>query len=1312
MSFHAGSSVDSPFLHGMAVGRGAKPMQPGAKLRSWPLLLVLLVLGMMIGAIALIAYHMQSYALEQGALANLRGVAKLKVAEIGRWMDERRSNARFLSRNPIVRKALLDWPREEDEPARQQLSQLLRGVGETFGFATVALLDENGRSLVVIGAQPETGNALRNAVRKATETGDIALVDLHREPANGTIRMGFLAPIYDEAQGPRRLIGLALLEMRPEIFLYDYVQSWPLGNTTGETLLVRRQKEDFLVLNDLRYRSRAALAMQLPPGSFGLPGETDAASEGRRGPTEDYRDKQVLAAYESVPGTSWWLVAKIDASEALYGLQDLALKTGLITLTALLGSIALVGLMWQRQRLRLALGTAEQGRALEAAENRFGATFEQAAVGLALATPTGRWLRVNERLADLLGYRSDDLIARNFCDVVRPEDLPETAELWQRFLAGEINEFAIEKSCVGNEGRSFWGAVTVSLVRDADGQPDYSIVVIRDMSARRAVEQALHDSEERFDLAMRGTNDGVWDWNLQTGESYYSPRWKSMLGYTEEELENHRDTWQFLIHQDDLATASRHLNDCLAGHTPTFEAEFRMRHKSGTYVHILSRAFLVQREDGKPTRLVGTHVDISGRKAVEETLRERVRLQEYIAKIADNLPGTICSFQQRTDGAFSLLYASTNLYELYDCSPEEAESDAAPLLARVHVDDIDGVLDSIAESARSLTLWQHEYRFVHPAKGEIWVEGRCAPEREPDGSTVWHGFLYDVSERRRSEERLREASTVLASTHDGVVVTDRNGVIKSVNPAFCKISGYDEDELVGWNANLLQSGRHDRAFFAALWESLRTEGLWQGEIWNRRRSGETYPVWLTISAVHAAGEEAGNYVATFSDISSLKASEKQLEHLAHHDALTDLPNRVVLHARLEQAISRVRRVGGCGALLFLDLDRFKHVNDSLGHPAGDELLRQVSQRLRLRLRDTDTLARFGGDEFVVLLDQINEPEDAARVAQVLIDQLDEPFILSGTQEVFVGTTIGISLFPADGELAEQLIQHADAALYDAKANGKGTYRFFTADLTRTAINRLEMESRLRRGLERNEFLLHYQPLVTLADGKTVGVEALVRWQDPVHGLVPPVKFIPLAEDTGLICQLGDWVLRTACAQMKEWRDAGVELERVAVNLSPKQFQQSDLYERIETILTDAGLPGHCLELEITEGVLMEQAREAEAKLHMLRKLGVKIAIDDFGTGYSSLAYLKRFPIDKLKVDQSFVRDIPEDVADMEIATAIIGLAQNLGLEVLAEGIETKAQLEFLERRGCDTGQGYWFGKPMPASALFGTASHPTLAVAE
>jgi diguanylate cyclase (GGDEF)-like protein len=431
----------------------------------------------------------------------------------------------------------------------------------------------------------------------------------------------------------------------------------------------------------------------------------------------------------------------------------------------------------------------------------------------------------------------------------------------------------------------------------------------------------------------------------------------------------------------------------------------------------------------------------------------------------------------------------------------------------------------------------------------------------------------------------------------------------------------------------------------------------------------------------------------------LKQKESELKYLALHDSLTGLPNRLLLVSRLQQAVDRTRHDGGRGAFLFLDLDHFKNVNESLGHVAGDELLQLVATRLQRRLGDGEVLARMGGDEFVVLLESVREPQAAAQFAQVLIEALKEAFVLAGGQEVYIGTSIGICIFPDDSCSVDQIIRNADAALYQAKGAGRGGFRFYTEALTVAANERVEMESALRRGLERGEFTLHYQPLVTMADCRIVGVEALVRWRPPGGEMIAAARFVPVAEETGLIIPLGEWVLREACAQMKAWLDDGRTLDTMAVNLSPHQFGRPNLHETIGNILAETGLPAHFLELEITEGSLMESGFDVERKLNALKALGVRLAIDDFGTGYSSLAYLKRFPVDKLKVDQSFVRDIPDSRAGMEITAAVVGLGRALNLEVLAEGVETEVQLAHLRELGCDTAQGYLFARPMPAAEI-------------
>jgi diguanylate cyclase (GGDEF)-like protein/PAS domain S-box-containing protein len=553
--------------------------------------------------------------------------------------------------------------------------------------------------------------------------------------------------------------------------------------------------------------------------------------------------------------------------------------------------------------------------------------------------------------------------------------------------------------------------------------------------------------------------------------------------------------------------------------------------------------------------------------------------------------------------------------------------------------------------------------------------------------------------RRHTEASLRVVQAAFQQSHEGIAIIRPGGTILAVNPATSLISGYSPDELLGANMRLLKSGRHNAEFYRAMFKSVHGAGFWQGEIWNRRKSGEVYPQWVTLSTTKSDVGLITHYIATFTDMSVIKRSQDELHHLAHHDALTDLPNRLMLTSRLSHAAARIKRNGGWGAALMVDLDHFRTVNDSLGHAAGDELLQSAVTRMLGRIRQCDLLARIGGDEFMVVLENLDTPLHAGAAAQGLIDELSHPFILSTGQDVCVGASVGVCIFPDDATEPAQILRNADAALHQAKAAGRNTYRFYTLALTTLANERLVLESRLRKAHAHKEFVLHYQPLADMANRRIGGVEALIRWMDPVEGMISPARFIPLAEETGLIVEIGTWVLRSACSQMKLWLDAGSPIEMVAVNLSPRQFRHPDLVGLVRDTLAETGLPAHRLELEITEGALIDDADDAVDKLNQLKALGVRLAIDDFGTGYSSLAYLKRFPVNKLKVDQAFVRGVPANRTDCEIVAAVIALGKALGLEVLAEGIESEEQFGHLMALGCDTAQGYLLGRPVPAAEL-------------
>ena len=584
--------------------------------------------------------------------------------------------------------------------------------------------------------------------------------------------------------------------------------------------------------------------------------------------------------------------------------------------------------------------------------------------------------------------------------------------------------------------------------------------------------------------------------------------------------------------------------------------------------------------------------------------------------------------------------------------------------------------------------------------GRRWFLCTVGPLREADGRIGGSfGVLHDITERRRQEERQRQWAKAFESTQDGVVICDAAGLIDSVNRAFTEITGYAPEDVIGRSPALLQSGRHDACFYQAMWAGLAQDGHWRGEVWNRRRDGEVFPEWLTISAVRDDAGLVTNYVGVFTDITRVKRDEAELQRLANYDPLTQLPNRRLLSARLAQSLARSRRNGGRTALLSIDLDGFKTVNDSLGHPVGDELLICIAQRLQERVRAGDALGRLGGDEFLVIVEALHHPEEAAGLARDLLAAIARPVTLAGGQEVYVTASIGISVFPDDGcSDATAMMRDADAALYLAKAQGRNRFSFFTHDLNRQAVAKLETETALRYALERGELLMHYQPKVCATTGRIAGAEALLRWQRGGE-LVPPGFFIPIAEQSSLILDLGAWVIDHVCAQQARWRERGLAMPRVAVNVAARQFAAGNLDAVLGEALQRHGVPADCLELEVTESMLIDRPDEGVAMLRRLKELGVRLSLDDFGTGYSSLAYLRQFPIDALKIDKSFVDQIGNGPDGSAIVDAVIALSHRLGLSVVAEGVETQAQQAHLRAQGCDELQGYGLARPMPAEAF-------------
>jgi diguanylate cyclase (GGDEF)-like protein/PAS domain S-box-containing protein len=601
--------------------------------------------------------------------------------------------------------------------------------------------------------------------------------------------------------------------------------------------------------------------------------------------------------------------------------------------------------------------------------------------------------------------------------------------------------------------------------------------------------------------------------------------------------------------------------------------------------------------------------------------------------------------------------------------------------------------------AGQIRSYQMEKRYLRADRSSLWANLCVTLIRHANGEPHYFiSLVEDIGQRKQQEQALRQAATVFESTREAVLIVDGQRRILASNPAYSTITGQSAEASAGSRLPLLLSTSVERSRYRNIWRGLKAQGDWEGELTARRADGSLCPLWLNASRVRDCDPAQPRYVLAFTDLSMFKDSQERLAHLAHYDPLTDLPNRLFAHERLSHALVRAQRHGERVAVLFIDLDHFKTINDGLGHAIGDELLITVARRLQQRLRNEDTLARLGGDEFLVVLENLAHPEEAAQIAQALIQLFERPLPLGNERDAYLGASIGISYYPDDGQSADELIRNADAALYQAKAEGRNTYRFYTQELTARAHSRLTMESKLRQAIKRGEFILHYQPLVDTDSGTPLGVEALVRWNSP-EGMISPADFIPLAEDTGLIVPIGTWVLREACRQAQALRSQGLALDTVAVNLSPRQFRQADLLKQVRDALNDSGLPASCLELEITEGALMDDVAQTQASLRALKSLGLRLAVDDFGTGYSSLAYLRRFPLDKLKIDQSFMHGVPEDHGNLEIVSTIITLARSLNLTVIAEGVETSGQLAALRRLGCEQSQGYLFSRPLSLENL-------------
>lgn len=820
------------------------------------------------------------------------------------------------------------------------------------------------------------------------------------------------------------------------------------------------------------------------------------------------------------------------------------------------------------------------------------------------------------------------------------------------------------------------------------------LLVFRDITQSHKLKNQLKESAQRLQRVVDTSMDAVIVIDEHGNVEEWNPAAVSMFGWSNQEIRQrplHESIIPEEFRQQHLAGVAQLVNsNCSTVQAKRIES--LALHRDGHTFPIELAMTSIRTENGW---IFNAYIrDLSDQKQKEKVIdKNRMLLNEAmsIAKLGywelDLLKGE--------------LEWSDEIFKMFNMDPNETKPSYGLFLNVIHPEDRAKVDAAYSESLKNRSPYYVIHRIV-TVDGIKVVSEQCKTIFDDTGKPLRSlGLIQDITEQMNNMDELRFASTTFKS-HAGILITDKNATIVRVNPAVEKMTGYTEKELLGNNPRIFQSGKQDKSFYKEMWGQIYSEGMWQGELWNRRKDGSLYAEWMTITAVKDNAGEVTHYVATSQDITTRKQAESKVEYLAYHDDLTDLANRRLLHDRLQHNIAACRRHKDFGAVLLLDLDRFKDINDSLGYSVGDEILCQVASRLNNLVREEDTVARLGGDKFVVVLSSVCE--DIAKIGfkvsaitEKIRHSLMQPYQHKEGQ-CHSDVSIGISLFPEKHEDIDDVLKHADTALHRAKEHGGNIACFYQPSMQLEVDARLAIGDGLRRAIKNNEFVLYFQPQMS-HQGEVLGAEALIRWQHPEEGMIPPDAFIPVAEDMGLILDIGHWVLKEAALQVAEWQAAGLCESgnlRLAVNVSPHQFKQQDFVAQVLRTLKQAGVSPDCIEIEVTESMLMHDIEEVVEKIQQLRNHGVRISIDDFGTGYSSLSYLKQLPLDQLKIDQSFIRDITSNDNDAVVVETIIVMARHLGLKVIAEGVENQQQFDFLIDKGCNVFQGYYFSQPLCA----------------
>ncbi len=1256
---------------------------------------VFFLLAVSLGMANVYFAHTEEAAVREQVYQELQAVADLKVQQVTAWRSDRLAQARAWQDSLGLEEFL---HRSALSPVqRDRVRHILRPMADYQDTREFLLLSGDGELVFETAPYPLNGylgDATRNLFKAVEYSGQPQFSDLQLDD-----RQRPFIDLVMVIRSPRndKRLGFLIQRIDPNITLYPLIQSWPVPSESAETLLVRREGEQVLFLNQLRHQDNTALRLHHPLSDPYLPAAH--AVLGKNAPLEgqDYRQKAVLATSTAIPGTSWYVVAKVDKEEVFTPARQRNLMAYGLSLLLMLSGASFTLYLLRQQRLLFAEQQERERIAAEKLHRTQDRLLEAQRIGR-----IGSWerdLRNNrlwwsEEAYHLVGLEADEEASyERFLSIVHPDDRQAVMEATDHRLHPNA-PFSVEYRVILPDGSIRHFINRGGIVTDEAGTPLRASGTTQDITERKLAEEEFRRQSAQLAAVLHNLPQGISVFDEQLRLQLWNVGMQEVLGLPSEALYRGVPFEDLIRHPAQRGEYGPGDPEIYVQERKALAMQFRPHHFERTRPN--GRTTLIQGEplydEGRLAGFVTTYTDITDTKEAQKRLEQQ---NTILQSILDNSPDGIALY----DADLQMITCNARLKDLLDLPPS--------LFTR-GLPSLQAILDF------NVARGEYGQRPPEQAINDVLQLARATEPRSferirPDG-TVLHvrgvplaagGFVMvytDVTQHRQAQERLLLAEKVFANSPEAIMICDLGNRIISVNRAFCDITGYGPDEVIGQDPRILSSGRHDKAFYAQMWETLRDTGAWAGEIWDRRKNGEVYPKWMTINAVHDLQSGAlTHYITLFSDITERKETEARIHHLAHHDPLTGLPNRFTLEARLEQSLADARRHGNKVAVMFMDLDRFKTINDSLGHAVGDSLLMEIAHRLRAAVRESDTVARLGGDEFVVVLPDVEGANDAAHVAGKIIEEVARDLRV-GPHELHTSASIGISLFPDDGESVPAVMQNADTAMYHAKAIGRNNFQFFAAAMNRAATERLELERKLRQAVANQEFELHYQPQFALAADRVTGVEALLRWRHPEDGLIPPDRFIPIAEETGLIVGIGDWVLENACLQLRAWLDQGLPALRMAVNLSTRQLRQREFPQRVAAILAGSGVPAQLLELEITESGVMEHPEEAIQTLHALNDMGVTLAIDDFGTGYSSLSYLKLFPIDRLKIDRSFVRDIERDPDDAAIARGTIALAHSLGLQVVAEGVETAAQLDMLATDGCDEVQGYFFSRPLPEAA--------------